>query len=482
MKTSKRIISFVLCALMVASCFFCTGKLPELEAKAATVGSFSQTRVVSNYESLYRSYQKRFFAGEETNWPTNFVIPGLSSGEDYTPQGMTYWAEKEWILISAYDASGSGKHSVIYALDVVTTNLVAVFKIQNANGSVNTSHGGGIAASKYNFYYADSASKVSYIPLSEMDISGGEKTITLRDSVDFAKEMTGAETGQTVKTSYCCYDDGILWTGNFVWSGDDSYKAIYHATYQSVLLGYKLSGNSSEEEWYYLKNGYNLATITRADNETSATMYTSTASKGTYTGTMKYTKIEIDGAHLEVRGTVESNTTSASQSASDTRIGEITTPSNIGSFNLVEGTQYKISFVSTNPDTDIYMWSPGGKHCNVKQAQTSSKRQLDDGRWYYEMIFTAGVKPTGADSLWQAAGVDDGTNYTGTYTFRIDQDNILGNFDFAVTDISVCEYNGSSITVNPDYEGVGCAGNPHMLSLWILTEFSTPWLIRASFT
>lgn len=460
MKTSKRIISFVLCALMVASCFFCTGKLPELEAKAATVGSFSQTRVVSNYESLYRSYQKRFFAGEETNWPTNFVIPGLSSGEDYTPQGMTYWAEKEWILISAYDASGSGKHSVIYALDVVTTNLVAVFKIQNANGSVNTSHGGGIAASEHNFYYADDASKISYVPLSEMDISGGEKTITLRDSVDFAKEMTGAETGQTVKTSYCCYDDGILWTGNFVWSGDDSYKAIYHATYQSVLMGYKLSGNSSEEEWYYLKNGYNLATITRADNETSATMYTSTASKGTYTGTMKYTKIEIDGAHLEVRGTVESNTTSASQSASDTRIGEITTPSNIGSFNLVEGTQYKISFVSTNPDTDIYMWSPGGKHCNVKQAQTSSKRQLDDGRWYYEMIFTAGVKPTGADSLWQAAGVDDGTNYTGTYTFRIDQDNILGNFDFAVTDISVCEYNGSSITVNPDYEGVGCAGNP----------------------
>lgn len=462
MKTSKRIISFVLCALMVASCFFCTGKLPELEAKAATVGNFTQTRVVD--QSLYKSYQKKFFLGEETNWPTNFVIPGLSSGEDYTPQGMTYWAEEELILISAYDASGSDP-SVIYALDVVTTNLVAVFEIYNADGTANTGHGGGIAASKYNFYYADSASKVSYVPLSEMKGKTGMQTITLKGSVDFAKEMTGSETGETVKTSYCCYDDGILWTGNFNWSGETQYAANYHATYKSVLMGYKLAGNSSEEEWYYLKNGYNLAKITKADGETSATEYTRTASKSTYTGTMKYTKIEIDGAHLEVRGTVESNTTSASQSSSDTRIGEITTPSDVGSFDLVEGTQYKISFVSTNPDTDIYMWSPGGKHCNVKQAQTSSKRQLDDGRWYYEMIFTAGLKPTGADSGWPATQSTDGS-YTGTYNFRIDQDNILGSFDFAVTDISVCEYNGASFNINPDYEGVGCAGNPtHVIAM-----------------
>ena len=73
--------------------------------------------------------------------------------------------EKEWILISAYDASGSGKHSVIYALDAVTTEFVALFKILNADGSVNKSHGGGIAASEYNFYYADTGSNISYFPL-----------------------------------------------------------------------------------------------------------------------------------------------------------------------------------------------------------------------------------------------------------------------------------------------------------------------------
>ncbi len=463
MKTSKRIISLVLCAVMVASTFLSLGPLVSFKAEAAvTLGGVTQQRVVGtdgSYESLYRSYQKRFFNGEETNWPTNFVIPGLGSGDDYTPQGMTYWKAKEWILISAYDASGQGRNSVIYALDVVTTNLVAVFKIQNADGSVNTSHGGGIAASEYNFYYADSDSKISYVPLSEMDISGGEKTIKLKDSIDLSAEMTGAETNQTVKTSYCCYDDGVLWTGNFNWSGETQYAANYHATYKSVLMGYKLAGNSSAEEWYYLKHGYNLARITNGSAETELTN-TKKSTDGNYFATIKYKKVEIDGANLEVRGSVTSNATAATEGVKETRVGEITTPSDIGAFNLVEGKKYKISFVSTNRDTDIYMWSPGGKHCNVKQSTSSTIRQLDDGRWYYEMIFTAGLKPTGADSGWPTTQSTDGS-FTGTYTLRIDQDNVLNNsYDFAVTDISVCEYSDESITVNPDYEGIGCEGNP----------------------
>lgn len=463
MKTSKRIISLVLCAVMVASTFLSLGPLVSFKAEAAvTLGGITQQRVVGkdgSYESLYRSYQKRFFGGEETNWPTNFVIPGLGSADDYTPQGMTYWKAKEWILISAYDASGAGKPSVIYALDVVTTNLVAVFKIQNADDTNNTSHGGGIAASEHNFYYADSDSKISYVPLSEMDISGGEKTIRLKDSIDLSAEMTGAETNQTVKTSYCCYDDGVLWTGNFNWSGETQYAANYHATYKSVLMGYKLAGNSSAEEWYYLKHGYNLARITNGSIETELTN-TKKSTDGNYYATIKYKKVEIDGANLEVRGSVTSNATAATEGVKETRVGEITTPSDIGSFNLVEGKKYKISFVSTNRDTDIYMWSPGGKHCNVKQSTSSTIRQLDDGRWYYEMIFTAGLKPTSADSGWPTTQSTDGS-YTGTYTFRIDQDNVLNNsYDFAVTDISVCEYSDESITVNPDYEGVGCEGNP----------------------
>lgn len=437
MKTSKRIISFVLCALMVASCFFCTGKLPELEAHAdVTLGGITQTRVVSNYESLYRSYQKRFFGGEETNWPTNFVIPGLSSADDYTPQGMTYWAEKEWILISAYDAGGSDP-SVVYALDVVTTNLVAVFKIQNADGTTNTSHGGGIAASKYNFYYADSDSKISYVPLSEMDITGGEKTIKLRDSIDLAPEMT-RET--TVKTSYCCYDEGVLWTGNFYLSGNASYGNGFLPSnnYPSVLMGYKLAGNSSEEEWYYLKNGYNLVKLNKdstTDDQTS--------------GTATYKSYNVDGANIEIKGSI----------ATSAALGEVTV--SFCSVNLTEGKKYKVEYIADNNLTDMYFFAPNGSHCNVKQSQATKITALGDGRYHYQMIFTAGLKPTGADSSWPTTQSTNGT-YTGTYTMRFDQDSVpAGGRSFYITDFSVSEYvEPQGFTPDSKYEGIGCQGNP----------------------
>lgn len=440
MKALKKAVALMLCLVMTIGVFAVagitvddlSGLFPKAEA-AITLGGITQQRVVSDYESTYRAYQKRFFNGEETNWPTNFVIPGLGDADDFTPQGMTYWKAKEWILISAYDASGSGKNSVIYALDVVTTNLVAVFKIQNADGSVNTSHGGGIAASEYNFYYADSASKVSYVPLSEMDISGGEKTIRLRDSIDLNKELNG------VATSYCCYDEGVLWTGNFYISSDDRYNKEFASDYKQTLMGYKLAGNSSEEEWYYLKNGYNLVKLNSDSPTTNIT-----------SGAVTYRSYNVDGANAEIRGTV----------TTDTALGEVTPT--FASVSLTEGRRYKIEFIADNNLSDMYMFSPGGKHCNVKQSQDSTITNLGNGKYHYQMIFTAGVKPTGADSSWQASGVDDGTNYTGTYTIRFDQDNIpAGGRSFNITDFSISEYvEPQGFTPDSKYEGIGCQGNP----------------------
>ncbi|MBR6785229.1 MAG: VWA domain-containing protein [Clostridia bacterium] len=439
MKLSKRILSFVLSLVMVASTFF--GLIiitPEPEAEAAanlpiTIGGITQQRVISNYESLYRSYQKRFFKGEETNWPTDFVIPGLGSGDDYTPQGMTYWKAKEWILISAYDAGGSDP-SVIYALDVVSTEMVAVFKIQNADGSTNTSHGGGIAASEYNFYYADSGSKISYFPLSEMDVAPGtSKTIKLRDSIDLNKELNG------VATSYCCYDEGVLWTGNFYISSDDRYNKEFTSDYKQTLMGYKLAGDSSAEEWYYLKNGYNLVKLNSDSSTNNITE-----------GVTTYRSYNVDGANAEIRGTITTSTA----------LGEITPT--FASVSLTEGKKYKIEFIADNNLSDMYMFAPnGGGHCNVKQSQNSKVTNLGNGKYHYQMIFTAGLKPAGADSLWPTTQSTSGT-YTGTYTIRFDQDNVpAGGRSFNITDFSISEYvEPQGFTPDSKYEGIGCQGNP----------------------
>lgn len=437
MKTTKRIISFLLCAVMVFGMFSgvdfgIDSSIFDLEASAADInlGGITQKRVVSNYESLYAQYQTRFFTGKNSNSPTNFVIPGLSSNNDYTPQGMTYWEEKEWILISAYDASGNGKNSVIYALDAVTTEFVALFRVFNANGSVNTSHGGGIAASKYNFYYADSDSKISYVPLSEMDVPNGTvKDIRLKASMDCQGELGGAA------TSYCCYEDGILWTGNFYIDSDDRYNKKAHNDSQSMIVGYELHGNSSEEEWHYLSTGYNLVTLdSTAQNQTSGTL--------TYTPSYAGGKIMISG-----------------KVTTDAAIGEATT--NFATANLTEGKRYKIAFTADNRLTDAYMFAPNsGGHCNMKQSVQSKITDLGNGFYRYEMIFTAGLKPAGADSLWPTTQSTNGT-YTGTYTIRFDQDSVpAGGREFTIKDFGIVEYVDDGIESDLLFEGRGCAGYP----------------------
>lgn len=441
----KKVLSFVLAAIMLATTFNIA--LPELKLNASAfdlprdaegnvvLDGITQKRVVSNYEATYATYANRFFGGDGKSEPTNFVIPGLSSANDYTPQGMTYWKAKDWILISAYDATGEGKHSVIYALDGKSTEFVALFKVLNADGSVNLSHGGGIAASEYNFYYADEGSKISYVPLSEMDVAPGTvKEIKLKGSIDCKGELNG------VATSYCCYDEGVLWTGNFYISSDDRYSKKAYDTNPSVLMGYKLHGNSSAEEWHYLSTNYNVVKLNSTEQQT---WNNGAGASMTYT-----TKYSSDYSDIEINGSITATGS----------LDEIT--ADFASFTLTEGVKYKVEFISDNNLTDLYMFAPTGNHCNVKQAQTSKITQLSDGRYHYQMIFTAGLKPAGADSSWPATQSTDGT-YTGTYTMRFDQDSINGNRNFKITDLSISKYvETSGFTSDSKYEGANCVGNP----------------------
>ena len=445
MKTSKRVLSLVLTAIMLVTTFAVALPILKTDASAAiTLGGITQTRVVSDYQTKYAEYANRFFGGKGKSEATNFVIPGLSSSNDYTPQGMTYWKAKDWILISAYDATGEGKHSVIYALDGKTTNFVALFKVVNADGSVNTSHGGGIAASEYNFYYADTDSKISYVPLSEMDVPVNTvKEIKLKGSIDCAGELGGAA------TSYCCYDEGVLWTGNFYFTGDDRYKKPAYSDYPSVLMGYKLVGDSSEEEWAYLNGKYrNLLEVT------------TTSGTGSANGSTLNWKAYKSGDMVDVVGTITAPTSAA--------VGEYT--ANFGSVNLTEGKQYIIQYITNvHPSqSDFYMFAPnGGGHMDVKLAKDLKVTDLGDGRWHCSLKFTAGLRPDGTDSLWPTTQSTNGT-YTGTYTIRFDQDAIqVGESrQFAFTDVAITEASDHLLDLNDDtrlgYRGnhAGYVGNP----------------------
>ena len=465
MKALKKAVALMLCFVMTIGIFAVSGITvddlaglftPKAEAYTnTTIGRITQQQVVGATTSMdgilardfwYTSYANGYFDGHSE--PTNLVIPGLGDGDDYTPQGMTYWAEKNWVLISAYDASGQGRASCIYAIDVASGKFVALFNIYNANGSVNTSHGGGIAASKHNFYYADSGSKISYIPLSELDVAENtEKNITIKGSVDFAGEMNSAN------TSYCCYDDGVLWVGNFYYSGDSRYTTSANAAHKSMLLGYRLDGDSSQEEWNYLCGKYrNLLEVTTAFG--SATDFTTkiyNTGEITGQGDASYYAYK-NGDSVDITGSVN-----VDEGLHSGYLTEYT--GNFGSFYLEEGKKYTIEFISTNNQSDLYMFSPKNTHCNVKAA--SQITQLEDGRFHYKMIFTAGLRPSGAESVWPTTQSTNG-DYTGNYTIRFDQDNIYEDRDFALTDIGVREVNTYSGN-EYDYDRihyVGTVGNP----------------------
>lgn len=275
----KKVLSFVLAAIMLATTFNMALPMLKLDANAAasvttTSGeTVTQTKIVDEATryTTYDGYAAKYLNGASN--PTNMVIPGLQNSEDYVVQGMSYYPAKDWLLITAYhgdsDGTGTVKSSKLFALDAATGEFVAMFDFYNpGTTTLNTEHGGGIAISNYNIYYAcgDDDREIAYAPLSELELAPGQtyKTIQLVASVDFNEIGSVTKDGKTGYTAYVCFDNGVLWTGNFYDEGVEligganfteianGYNAPANKDYNSMVFGYRLAGNSSAEEWNYL--------------------------------------------------------------------------------------------------------------------------------------------------------------------------------------------------------------------------------------
>lgn len=472
MKTSKKIISMLLCLVMVASTFCGLGLvLDDFVAEAADVFnpnititnthtnsagtsvtvSITQQRVVGTtdnaYLATYQEYQNKLLGGKMTNSPTNFVVPGLSASDNYIPQGLAYWEEKDWFLISAHDDDDETP-SVIYVLDGQTAEFIKLIVLLNTDGSDCMEHGGGLCCSEYNLYYTHSGSTIAYVPLDTV-----AKALEGKDSacVQFVdrRSLTGELNGAS--TSYCSYGSGTLWTGNFYYSDKSSFNTAGNASSNSILLGYKLYGNSSKEEWNYFRNGANIMKL-------NSTAQQSAMSDNT---TMTYTTTSDDGATVDIAGTVTSDGTDGEITAtfgttktSDTYWEE--SPLH----NLTVGYKYRIEFDTNYRNTDFYLFAPGGKHTNIKYIADVTDN--GDGTWHFKADFTPGTKPTGADSTWGTDEVN-ATNYTGSYSIRFDIDNPpSGTTNFRISNLSVRYVNSwvSNHSTDP-LIGTSCVGNPY---------------------
>lgn len=242
----RKCITMLLALVMVVSLF--AGVVPTSAAAAGS--NYTQVPVVTddtNADGTAASdAYKKAYPDYMANAAPDVVLPGLTDGENLVPQGIAYWAEKNWLLVSyyvdKYDSANAGA-AVIAALDLNTNRTVGVYKFTKADGSAFTAHMGGIAVGTYNLYYTDGNHGIGYIPLTELTAETKTISISVGESVSIAGINKGAE------TSYLSMSNGLLWTGNFY---NKDYSKV-PGKYLSMMYGYEISGTDSASEFASLK-------------------------------------------------------------------------------------------------------------------------------------------------------------------------------------------------------------------------------------
>lgn len=246
----RKCITMLLALVMVVSLF--AGVVPTSAAAAGS--NYTQVPVVTgdtNADGTAASdAYKKAYPDYMANAAPDVVLPGLTNGENLVPQGIAYWAEKNWLLVSYYvdkadKNSADAGAAVIAALDLNTNQTVGVYKFTKADGSAFTAHMGGIAVGTYNLYYTDGNHGIGYIPLTELTAETKTISISAWESVSIASINSGAE------TSYLSMSNGLLWTGNF-YNNNKQYSKK-PGKYHSMMYGYEISGTDSASEFASLK-------------------------------------------------------------------------------------------------------------------------------------------------------------------------------------------------------------------------------------
>ena len=176
-----------------------------------------------------------------------YLVPGLNEG--IIPQGMDVWEEKKLLLITGYFKTYTDywPSSLIMTVDLTTGKLVGYYFMKNVSGSYYTGHASGIAVTEKNIFIASSGSKLSRIPLSQLESVGNSGVLNFVDEIVVP-----------VKTSFVNYTNGMLLMGDFYNVETHETPEWRHmvnndgTTYCAWMIGYKLKDTESEfssENW-----------------------------------------------------------------------------------------------------------------------------------------------------------------------------------------------------------------------------------------
>lgn len=381
-----------------------------------------------------------------SNGTPDLCIPGLSSTDNMIPQGMTYYKAKNWVLIASYK-NGGGSPSVIYALSLETGRFVAQFNLYNNDKSACTAHVGGIAASNFNLYIADKNNSISYVPLSELNVAEGTlKDIYIQGTVDLA-ELSSAN------TSFCSFDNGILWTGNFYHTAD-GYNTPANSVYNSMIFGYALQGANSQTEW----NAFATGSIT---GDASASSNADCAGYPTYTLAVPNTITKIQCA-LVAKGRVYMGTSYGRKNACDLYIADIDLTKKGNTTVTIAGHQTDAYLLSDYRTFNNHLYMNEGMFMLNNEIYILTESAAF--KYYGESPTNKCTYPT--DVIWKldpyalmGEVAPDDSGITSYYTKVYNWDEIGVEDEYIIVFKSRAVENGNNILYALDANG-GYAGNP----------------------
>ncbi len=208
-----------------------------------------QGHVVGDRHSKNEKHRKNYFnkfatALDGSDGTPDMCVPGLDKEFAMVPQGLGYCEKWNCVFISSYykltEDDSVKTTSTLYSLDFSTGQITGAYQLYYDDGSTKkamTGHVGGVACYGDYVYVADGA-YIYRFALSDFDEFSKNAVSTVR--YDVGSVMNNA------KCAYVTITDGILWTGNFYDEKDYPTKAL--SPYNSIILGYELSGGAITED------------------------------------------------------------------------------------------------------------------------------------------------------------------------------------------------------------------------------------------
>ena len=233
-----KITSLLIALVLLCSC----SNTKVLKTKEIT-DKITQTAVVTETDINEIEEYKYFF----NEFKEDFTIPGLFEG--IIPQGICYIGELDAFAISGYYEDELFP-SMLMLVDAQTGKFTKAFPLQNVDGKDYFGHAGGLTASE-DYIYITSESTCYICEINNLkDLKNGE---ALKFQSNFKLNTFG---------SFACYNDGVLWTGDFIESSDKGRETARKIT----TLG---SGETFYAycEGYILKDG--LPDVKKINSETN---------------------------------------------------------------------------------------------------------------------------------------------------------------------------------------------------------------------